>query len=154
MPRIPHSRDIKNMAAKELAAMIYDDDKKARKRAEEAQKKRELEKSLTNLNTYGWVECPYPEYKGQGLMQVDPSKAETKVIKGSLFWIGECPNGRKVYVNVFLKRFVEPDLSIVWMPDVIYMSEEDFQRWLNGEPARVPESVGNDETINLDNQNL
>jgi|GEM_PF-5294802 len=154
MPRIPHSRDIKNMAAKELAAMIYDDEKKARKRAEEAQKKRELQKSLSNLNTYGWVECPYAEYKDQGLIQVDPSKAETKIIKGSLFWIGVCPNGKKVYVNVFLKKSVEPDLSVIWMPDVIYMSEEDFQRWLNGEPSTTSQEDRKDENINLRDVNV
>jgi len=154
MPKIPHTSEIRRMAAKDLARMLYEDEMKTKKRMEEAQKRKELQKSLTNLNTYGWVECPYPEYKGQGLMQVDPSKAETKIIKGSLFWIGVCPNGKKVYVNIYLKKSVEPDLSVIWMPEVIYMSEEDFQRWLNGEPARVPESVGNDETINPDNQNL
>jgi len=154
MPRIPHSRDIKNMAAKELAAMIYDDEKKARKRAEEAQKKRELQKSLSNLNTYGWVECPYAEYKDQGLIQVDPSKAETKIIKGSLFWIGVCPNGKKVYVNVFLKKSVELDLSVIWMPDVIYMTEEDFQRWLNGEPSKPSQEERKDENINLRDVNV
>jgi len=145
MPKIPHTSEIRRMAAKDLARMLYDDEIKTRKRVEEAQKRKELQKSLTNLNTYGWVECPYPEYKDQGLMQVDVSKAETKIIKGSLFWIGECPNGKKVYVNIYLKKSVEPDLSVIWMPEVIYMSEEDFQRWLNGEPSRVSGSVGNDE---------
>ena len=148
MPRIPHSRDIKNMAAKELAKMLYEDEMKARKRSEDLQKRKELQRALTNLNTYGWVECPYPEFKEQGLIQVDPSKAEIKVINGSLFWIGECPNGKKVYVNIFLKKFVEPDLSVVWMPDVIYMSEEEFQHWKQGNAFREEKKIENIENIN------
>jgi len=154
MPKIPHTSEIRRMAAKDLARMLYDDEIKTRKRVEEAQKRKELQKSLSNLNTYGWVECPYPEYKDQGLMQVDVSKAETKVIKGSLFWIGVCPNGKKVYVNIYLKKSVEPDLSVIWMPEVIYMSEEDFQRWLNGEPSTTSQEKGKDENINLRDVNV
>jgi len=154
MPKIPHTSEIRRMAAKNLARMLYDDEIKTRKRVEEAQKRKELQKSLSNLNTYGWVECPYPEYKDQGLMQVDVSKAETKIIKGSLFWIGVCPNGKKVYVNIFLKKSVEPDLSVIWIPDVIYMSEEDFQRWLNGEPSTTSQEKGKDENINLRDVNV
>jgi hypothetical protein len=133
MPRIPHSRDIEKMAAKELANMLYQDEILKRKRSVDAEKKKTVQQALENLNTYGWVECPYPEYKDAGLMQTDPSKGETRVIKGSMFWIGECPNGKKVYVNIFVKRSAEADGSIIWMPDVVYMNEEDFQHWLNGE---------------------
>lgn len=133
MPRVPHSRDIERQAARELANMLYQDHLQKIKRSEEAEKRKVIEQSLKNLNTWGWVECPYSEYKGQGFIQVDPSKSEIQVIKGSMFWIGVCPNGKKVYVNIFVKKFQEPDGSILWMPDVIYMNEDDFRIWFNGE---------------------
>ncbi len=38
MPRITHSREIEKMAAKELAQMLYEDEKRKRKNAEEIAK--------------------------------------------------------------------------------------------------------------------
>ncbi len=42
MPRITHSREIEKMAAKELAQMLYEDEKRKRKNAEEIAKRKEI----------------------------------------------------------------------------------------------------------------
>jgi len=153
MPRITHSREIEKMAAKELAQMLYEDEKKKKKRVEEAVKRREIRRLIDDLNKNGWIRCPYQEY-GDGLVHIDTSDAELKVIKGSLFWIGTCPNGRKVYLNIYLEKFTEPDLSVVWMARGKIMSEEDFQRWLNGEPSGTSQEERKDENINLRDVNV
>jgi len=147
MPRITHSREIEKMAAKELAQMLYEDEKRKRKNAEDIAKRKEIKRLIDDLNKNGWIRCPYQEYGGE-LVHIDTSDAEVKVINGSLFWIGTCPNGKKVYLNIYLEKFVEPDLSVLWFARGKIMNEEEFQRWKQGNAFREEKKIENIENIN------
>ncbi len=147
MARYP--REVTREAARELARMLYADEKKKESNRENAERKNALAQALKNLNTYGWVLCPYTgEY-----VQTDPSKGRTETINGSLFWINEC-DGKPVYVNIHLKRHRDVDGTMSYIIDVDYLSEEEMQRWLKGEPIRSVEENRKDESINPDNQNV
>ncbi len=148
MPGRRYPREITREAAKELARMLYEDEKRLRMVRENQEKRKVIAEALNNLNSYGWVLCPYTgEY-----VQTDPKKAEVKIINGALFWINEC-NGKKVYVNIYLDRYSDPTGMGGYIAGVNYLTEEEMDNWLHGKAIGSRVRTENDIRLNDINKN-
>jgi hypothetical protein len=103
IPKTSRSR-IEKVTGRELARLIYNDQRNEESRYFEVKKKKLIEEGLNNIKEHCLHNCVYcNEF-------VDFTNHREDRINGAFFWIAECPKcGKTNYQNIFIRIWRDPD---------------------------------------------